>query len=66
MKGEPGVPGRMGPPGLPGKRGQRVGYCVFGLGVLCSPGVGAGSSLLCVALLRLQGSCVLFWLLPCW
>lgn len=24
----------MGPPGLPGKRGQRVGHCVFGLGVL--------------------------------
>jgi len=48
----------MGPPGLPGKRGQRVGHCVFGLGVLavlCFLRVGAGGSLLCVALSCLRG-----------
>lgn len=50
----------MGPPGLPGKRGQRVGHCVFGLGVLaalrCVLRAGAaGRALPCAALPCLQG-----------
>lgn len=59
----------MGPPGLPGKRGQRVGHCVFGLGVLavlcCAPCerelAGACFALCCRAC---GGLCVRFWLLP--
>lgn len=63
----------MGPPGLPGKRGQRVGHCMFGLGVLAVLRAGRGlqcaallcAALLCAALPCLQGiMCPLLPLAP--